>query len=79
MVTVEFKPKPTPMVAFRTLIDENAQMSREREWGYVACALRPIASCSTKSMIAAQPSYLQSPYFAARKGQTLTGREQERY
>ena len=38
MVTVEFKPKPIPMVAFRTLIDENAQMSGEREPGYVACA-----------------------------------------
>jgi hypothetical protein len=38
MVTVEFKPKPTAMAAFRTLIDENAQMSREREPGHVACA-----------------------------------------
>jgi quinol monooxygenase YgiN len=38
MVTVEFKPKPTAMAAFRTLLDENAQMSREREPGRVACA-----------------------------------------
>jgi len=38
MVTVEFKPKPTAVAAFRTLIDENAQMSREREPGRVACA-----------------------------------------
>jgi quinol monooxygenase YgiN len=38
MVTVEFKPKPTAMAAFRTLLDENAQMSREREPGHVACA-----------------------------------------
>ena len=37
MVTVEFKPKPTAM-AFRRLIDDNAQMSREREPGHVACA-----------------------------------------
>ena len=70
MVTVEFKPKPTAMAAFRTLIDENAQMSREREPEYVACA----SSCSypwaddrifAKSMIAARPSHLQSPRFAA--------------
>ena len=38
MVTVEFKPKPTAMAAFRTLLDESAQMSREREPGRVACA-----------------------------------------
>jgi hypothetical protein len=39
MVTVEFKPKPTAMAAFLTLIDENALMSREREPGHVASAL----------------------------------------
>jgi quinol monooxygenase YgiN len=38
MVTVEFKPKPTAVAAFRTLIDENAQISREREPRHVACA-----------------------------------------
>jgi hypothetical protein len=38
MVTVQLKPKPTATAAFRTLIDENAQVSREREPGYVACA-----------------------------------------
>jgi quinol monooxygenase YgiN len=69
MVTVEFKAKPTAMAAFRTLIDENAQMSREREPGHVACAspcsYPTIASCFAKSMIAARPSHLQSPHFAA--------------
>ena len=71
MVTVEFKPKPTAMAAFRTLIDENAQMSREREPG-TSLALRharihgrTIASCFGKSMIAVRPSQLQSPHFAA--------------
>jgi len=69
MVTVEFKPKPTAMAAFRTLIDQNAQMSREREPG-TSLALRrarshrrTIASSFEKSMIAARPSHLQSPHF----------------
>lgn len=71
MVTVEFKPKPTAMAAFRTLLDESAQMSREREPG-TSLALRharihgrTIASCFGKSMIAARPSHLQPPHFAA--------------
>jgi hypothetical protein len=33
VVTVEFKPKPAAM-AFRKLLDENAQISCEREPGY---------------------------------------------
>ena len=71
MVTVEFKPKPTAMAAFRTLIDENAQIHASANRG-TSLALRharihgrTIASCFGKSMIAARPSHLQPPHFAA--------------
>ena len=71
MVTVEFKPKPTAMAAFRTLIDENAQMSREREPGHVACASPCSYPWADDCILlweiydAARPAHLQSPHFAA--------------
>jgi hypothetical protein len=37
MVTIEFKPKSTAKAAFPSLIDESAQMPREREPRCVAC------------------------------------------
>jgi quinol monooxygenase YgiN len=70
MVTVKFKPKPTAMAAFRTLIDENAHHASANRGASLALRHarihgRTIASCFGKSMIAARPSHLQPPHFAA--------------
>jgi len=63
VVTVDFKLKPGEMAAFRKLIDENAQLSCEREPGCRRFAVLVPKGANDrfffmKSVIAAQPSVL---------------------
>jgi hypothetical protein len=63
VVTVDFKLKPGAMAAFRKLIDEDAQMSCEREPGCGRFAVLVSKGANdgiffTKSVMAARPSIL---------------------
>ena len=71
MVTVEFKPKPTAMAASARSSMRMRRCHASANRG-TSLALRrarihgrTIASCFGKSMIAARPSHLQPPHFAA--------------